>query len=33
MNSSVKKAHILIGAYGFSEEMYNRANEKCHYPK
>ena len=29
MNSSVKKIHLLIGgAYGFSEEIYSRANEK-----
>lgn len=29
MNSSVKKINILIGgAYGFSEEIYKRANEK-----
>jgi 23S rRNA (pseudouridine1915-N3)-methyltransferase len=34
MNSSVKKAHILIGgAYGFSEEMYSRANEKMSLSK
>lgn len=34
MNSSVKKVHILIGgAYGFSEEMYNRANEKMSLSK
>lgn len=29
MNSSVKRVSFLIGgAYGFSEEMYTRANEK-----
>ncbi|PQA97671.1 23S rRNA (pseudouridine1915-N3)-methyltransferase [Chryseobacterium piscicola] len=29
MNTSVKKVHILIGgAYGFSDEIYERANEK-----
>ena len=29
MNSSVKKVCIIIGgAYGFSEELYNRAQEK-----
>jgi 23S rRNA (pseudouridine1915-N3)-methyltransferase len=34
MNSSVKKIHILIGgAYGFSEEIYNRANEKMSLSK
>ncbi|REC79162.1 23S rRNA (pseudouridine(1915)-N(3))-methyltransferase RlmH [Chryseobacterium elymi] len=34
MNSSVKKVHILIGgAYGFSEEMYSRANEKMSLSK
>lgn len=34
MNSSVKKVHILIGgAYGFSEDMYNRANEKMSLSK
>ncbi|WP_326983049.1 23S rRNA (pseudouridine(1915)-N(3))-methyltransferase RlmH [Chryseobacterium sp. MYb264] len=34
MNSSVKKIHILIGgAYGFSEEIYLRANEKMSLSK
>ncbi|SUX44643.1 23S rRNA (pseudouridine(1915)-N(3))-methyltransferase RlmH [Chryseobacterium indoltheticum] len=34
MNSSVKKVHVLIGgAYGFSEEIYNRANEKMSLSK
>ncbi|WP_261511505.1 23S rRNA (pseudouridine(1915)-N(3))-methyltransferase RlmH [Chryseobacterium paludis] len=34
MNSSVKKINILIGgAYGFSEEIYNRANEKMSLSK
>lgn len=34
MNSSVKKIHILIGgAYGFSEEIYMRANEKMSLSK
>jgi 23S rRNA pseudoU1915 N3-methylase RlmH len=34
MNSSVKKIHILIGgAYGFSEEIYSRANEKMSLSK
>ncbi len=34
MNSSVKKIHILIGgAYGFSDEIYNRANEKMSLSK
>ena len=34
MNSSVKKVHILIGgAYGFSEEIYSRANEKMSLSK
>lgn len=29
LGSSVKKIHLLIGgAYGFSEEIYQRANEK-----
>lgn len=29
MNTSVKKVNLLIGgAYGFSEEIYQRANEK-----
>lgn len=29
MNQSVKKIHFVIGgAYGFSEEMYQRANQK-----
>ncbi len=29
MGSSVKKIHFLVGgAYGFSEEIYSRANEK-----
>ena len=29
MGNSVKKIHFLVGgAYGFSEEIYNRANEK-----
>lgn len=34
MNSSMKKIHILIGgAYGFSEEIYHRANEKLSLSK
>lgn len=34
MNSSVKKIHILIGgAYGFSDEIYDRANEKMSLSK
>lgn len=34
MNSSVKKIHLLIGgAYGFSEEIYSRANEKMSLSK
>lgn len=34
MNSSVKKIHILIGgAYGFSDEIYSRANEKMSLSK
>ena len=34
MGSSVKKVNILIGgAYGFSEEIYNRANEKISLSK
>ena len=34
MNSSVKKIHILIGgAYGFSDEIYERANEKMSLSK
>ncbi|MCI3936598.1 23S rRNA (pseudouridine(1915)-N(3))-methyltransferase RlmH [Chryseobacterium aahli] len=34
MNSSVKKIHILIGgAYGFSDEIYTRANEKMSLSK
>ena len=34
MGSSVKKIHFLIGgAYGFSEEMYERANEKMSLSK
>lgn len=34
MNSSVKKLNFLIGgAYGFSEEIYNRANEKLSLSK
>lgn len=34
MNASVKKIHLLIGgAYGFSEEMYSRANEKMSLSK
>ena len=34
MNSSVKKNHILIGgAYGFSDEIYSRANEKMSLSK
>ena len=34
MNSSVKKIHLLIGgAYGFSEEIYGRANEKISLSK
>lgn len=33
-NSSVRKIHILIGgAYGFSEEIYTRANEKISLSK
>ena len=34
MNSSVKKVCIIIGgAYGFSEEIYNRAQEKLSLSK
>ena len=34
MSSSVKKVSIIIGgAYGFSEEMYERANEKISLSK
>lgn len=34
MGSSVKKIHFLVGgAYGFSEEIYNRANEKISLSK
>ena len=34
LNSSTKKVHILIGgAYGFSPEMYERANEKISLSK
>jgi len=34
MNSSVKKINILIGgAYGFSDEIYSRANEKISLSK
>ena len=34
MNSSVKKVSLIIGgAYGFSEEMYERANEKMSLSK
>ena len=34
MTSSVKKVSIIIGgAYGFSEEMYERANEKMSLSK
>ncbi len=34
MGSSVKKIHILIGgAYGFSEEIYLRSNEKISLSK
>lgn len=34
MGSSVKKVNILIGgAYGFSEEMYQRSNEKISLSK
>ncbi|WP_407405294.1 23S rRNA (pseudouridine(1915)-N(3))-methyltransferase RlmH [Chryseobacterium sp.] len=34
MNTSVKKIHILIGgAYGFSDEIYSRANEKMSLSK
>ena len=34
MSSSVKKVSIVIGgAYGFSEEMYERANEKMSLSK
>ncbi|CAD7816542.1 Ribosomal RNA large subunit methyltransferase H [Chryseobacterium aquaeductus] len=34
MNSSVKKIHILVGgAYGFSDEIYTRANEKMSLSK
>ena len=34
MGSSVKKIHILIGgAYGFSEDIYTRANEKISLSK
>lgn len=34
MGSSVKKIHFLVGgAYGFSDEIYNRANEKISLSK
>ncbi len=34
MSSSVKKVNLIIGgAYGFSEEMYDRANEKMSLSK
>ncbi|WP_394675164.1 23S rRNA (pseudouridine(1915)-N(3))-methyltransferase RlmH [uncultured Chryseobacterium sp.] len=34
MGSSLKKIHILIGgAYGFSEDIYTRANEKISLSK
>lgn len=34
MGNSVKKIHFLVGgAYGFSEEIYNRANEKISLSK
>lgn len=34
LNSSTKKVHILIGgAYGFSNEIYERANEKISLSK
>lgn len=34
MNLSIKKIHILIGgAYGFSDEIYTRANEKISLSK
>ena len=34
MGNSVKKIHFLVGgAYGFSEEIYNRANEKLSLSK
>lgn len=34
MNSSVKKVHLLIGgAYGFSDDIYIRANEKISLSK
>ena len=34
MNSSVKKVHLLIGgAYGFSNDIYTRANEKISLSK
>ncbi|MBQ0152357.1 MAG: 23S rRNA (pseudouridine(1915)-N(3))-methyltransferase RlmH [Chryseobacterium sp.] len=34
MNTSVKKIHILIGgAYGFSDEIYSRSNEKMSLSK
>lgn len=34
MNASVKRINILIGgAYGFSDEIYNRANEKISLSK
>ncbi|WP_209390207.1 23S rRNA (pseudouridine(1915)-N(3))-methyltransferase RlmH [Chryseobacterium sp. RR2-3-20] len=34
MGSSVKKIHIFIGgAYGFSDEIYDRANEKMSLSK
>jgi len=34
MSTSVKKIHILIGgAYGFSDEIYSRANEKMSLSK
>ena len=34
LNSSTKKVHILIGgAYGFSNDMYERANEKISLSK
>lgn len=34
MNSSVKKVHLLVGgAYGFSDDIYTRANEKISLSK
>jgi 23S rRNA (pseudouridine1915-N3)-methyltransferase len=34
MGNSVKKIHFLVGgAYGFSKEIYNRANEKISLSK